>query len=169
MRRAGSLLAVSTGLALTILGVVSASDSTAQQATPEVVAPVAVANEVLGSAEAEEVPNPDLSLSRVTFMPGAETPVHYHPGTEIGFVVQGALTYTVFEGEAEVFRAAGGKNEIIRPGTTVVLEVGDGVIEPAGMIHQGRNEGESPMVIYISSLFPEGEMRAIPVSITPAA
>ena len=169
MRKAVSLLAVATGLALTIVGVAFTPGGNALQATPEASAPVTVASEVLGSAEPDEVPNPDLSLSRVTFMPGAETPVHYHPGTEIGYVVQGALTYTVFEGEAEVFRAAGGENEIVLPGATVVLEVGDGVIEPAGMIHQGRNEGDTPMVIYISSLFPEGETRAIPVSATPAA
>src|SRR5215216_4614349 len=70
--------------------------SLAQQVTPEATAPSAITSEVLGRAAPVTVENPELSLSRVTVMPGAVLPVHHHPGTQIGVVVQGELTYTVF-------------------------------------------------------------------------
>ena len=81
------------------------ADSLAQHATPETAAPVAITSEILGRAAPATVANPELSLGRVTVMPGAVLPVHYHPGTQIGVVVQGELTYTVFTGEIEWYEA----------------------------------------------------------------
>src|SRR5688572_25702128 len=70
--------------------------SRAYQATPAV--PVVITSEVLGRAKPAVVDDAELALGRVTIMPGAAIPIHYHVGTQIGVVVQGELTYTFFSG-----------------------------------------------------------------------
>lgn len=141
----------------------------AQHATPEAAAPVAITNEVLGRAAPVTVENPELGLSRVTVMPGAVLPVHYHPGTQIGVVVQGELTYTVFTGEIARHRGddPAGEPRMIGPGETVVVRPGDALVESPDSIHQGRNNGGVPLVIYLSTLFPRDAPRAILVEATP--
>jgi quercetin dioxygenase-like cupin family protein len=143
-----------------------AHEATAFQATPTAPVPVIV-SEVLGHATAAAADNPELALGRVTIMPGAAIPSHYHPGTQIGVVVQGELTYTVFTGAVSLFRAAGGAPETVPPGQTVVVGPGDALVEPPGFIHQGHNAGQAPVVIYLSTLFPAGALRAIPAVATP--
>jgi quercetin dioxygenase-like cupin family protein len=110
-----------------------------------------------------------LSLGRVTVMPGAVLPVHHHPGTQIGVVVQGELTYSVFTGEIEWHRGDDptGEPYMIGPGEIVVVRAGDALIESPESIHQGRNEGAVPLVIYLATLFPTGAPRAIVVEATP--
>lgn len=130
------------------------------QATPEPAAPVVIASEVLGRATPAAVTDPELALGRVTIMPGATIPVHHHPGTQIGAIVQGTLTYVVYTGSVDWVRADG-STYTIAPGETVQIPAGDAVIEIPGSIHQGRNEGTVPVVIYLSTLFPTGAPRAI--------
>ncbi len=141
--------------------------SLAFQGTP--VAPVVITGEVLGHATPAVVENPELALGRVTIMPGAAIPVHYHAGTQIGVVVQGELTYTVFSGEIAVYRgnSPSGTPDVIQPGETVVVYVGDALIESPGSVHQGSNDGDVPLVIYLSTLFPTGAPRSILVDATP--
>jgi len=144
--------------------------SLAQQVTPEATAPSAITSEVLGRAAPVTVENPELSLGRVTVMPGAVLPVHHHPGTQIGVVVQGELTYTVFTGEIEWHRGddpVGALRRMIGPGETVVVRPGDALVESPDSIHQGRNNSSVPLVIYLSTLFPMGAARAIVVEATP--
>src|SRR5215217_1215869 len=137
--------------------------SLAQQSTPEAVAPVTITSEVLGRAVPVAVENPELALARVTVMPGAVQPVHYHPGTQIGVVVQGELTYTVFTGEIAWYRGDGppGEPQMIGQGETVVVRPGDALVESPDSIHQGRNYSTVPLVIYLSTLFPADAPRAI--------
>jgi quercetin dioxygenase-like cupin family protein len=143
--------------------------SLAQDATPEAAAPAAITSEVLGRAAPHIVSSPELSLGRVTVMPGGVLPVHYHPGTQIGVVVQGELTYSVFTGEIEWHRGddPNGEPYMIGPGETVVVRPGDALIESPESIHQGRNDGAVPLVIYLSTLFPTDAPRAIAVEATP--
>jgi quercetin dioxygenase-like cupin family protein len=143
--------------------------SIAQHATPEAVAPPAISSEVLGKATPVTITNPELSLGRVTVMPGAVLPVHYHPGTQIGVVVQGELTYSVFTGEIEWHRGDDptGEPYMIGHGETVVVRPGDALVESPESIHQGRNDGDVPLVIYLSTLFPVDAPRAILVEATP--
>jgi quercetin dioxygenase-like cupin family protein len=143
--------------------------SLAQRVTPEATSPSAITSEVLGRAAPVTVENPELSLSRVTVMPGAVLPVHHHPGTQIGVVVQGELTYTVITGEIEWHRGDDpvGEPRMIGPGETVVVRAGDALVESPDSIHQGRNDGAVPLVIYLSTLFPMGAPRAIVVEATP--
>jgi quercetin dioxygenase-like cupin family protein len=154
---------------MALLWVACSPISLAQHATPETVAPIAISSEVLGKATPVTVANPELSLSRVTVMPGAVLPVHYHPGTQIGVVVQGELTYSVFTGEVEWHRGDDPTAEpyMIGPGETVVVLPGDALVESPESIHQGRNDGAVPLVIYLSTLFPAEAPRAIVVEATP--
>jgi quercetin dioxygenase-like cupin family protein len=169
-------------LAVVVAGVVFAGaialtaaplESVARQAegTPAAAAPVVIASEVLAEVLPVEVVEPELSLARVTVMPGAVLPKHVHPGSEIGAVVQGELTYTVFSGEVALYRADNpeGKPYMIAPGETVIVRAGDVLVETAGAVHQARNDGDVPITIYISSLFPDGEPRSTLVEATPAA
>jgi mannose-6-phosphate isomerase-like protein (cupin superfamily) len=52
---------------------------------------------------------------------------------------------------------------MISPGETVVVRPGDALVESPESIHQGRNDGAVPLVIYLSTLFPAGAPRAIVV------
>jgi quercetin dioxygenase-like cupin family protein len=155
------------GIALVLSG--STGVSPAQSSTPESSPPAVISSEVLGRALPEAVDEPELALGRVTIMPGAAIPTHYHPGTQIGVVVQGELTYHVFTGEIELYRkdTSAGDPFIVRPGETVVVRPGDALIETPGSIHQGRNAGDVPLVIYLSTLFPVGAPRSITVDATP--
>lgn len=154
---------------IAIIWGVSSPSSLAQRGTPVATTPAAIASEVLGRAAPVTVENPELALGRVTVMPGSVLPVHYHPGTQIGVVVQGVLTYSVFTGQVEWHRGedATGEPYMIGPGETVVVRPGDALIESPGSIHQGRNDGAIPLVIYLSTLFPADAPRAVVVEATP--
>src|SRR5215212_7063301 len=161
-------------VAVVLLGLVlgwgrTTSPSLAQDATPEAVSPPVITSEVLGHVVPAAVENPELALARVTVMPGAVLPVHHHPGTQIGVVVEGELTYTVFTGEIKWYQSDGPADEprMIDPGETVVVRTGDALVESPDSIHQGRNSSSVPLVIYLSTLFPAGAPRAIVVEATP--
>jgi quercetin dioxygenase-like cupin family protein len=156
-------------LGLTLVWQLDSSLSLALPATPEAAAAAPIASEVLGRAIPVTVENPELALGRVTVMPGAVLPVHFHPGTQIGAIVQGELTYTVFSGEITWYRADDPANvpAMIRPGQTVVARAGDALVESPDSIHQGRNNGREPLVIYLSTLFPAGAARAVAIEATP--
>jgi len=169
MRKRPILVVVVILLGLILISGRTSSPSLAQDATPEAVASVTITSEVLGSAVPAAVENPELALARVTVMPGAVLPVHHHPGTQIGVVVQGELTYTVFTGEIKWYQGGGPTVEprIIGPGEAVIVRTGDALVESPDSIHQGRNNSSVPLVIYLSTLFPAGAPRAIVVEATP--
>jgi quercetin dioxygenase-like cupin family protein len=156
-------------LGITLLMGALAPRSLAQQASPEAATPGPITSEVLGRAAPVSVEDPELALGRVTVMPGAVLPVHYHPGTQIGVVVQGDLTYTVITGGISWYRGDDptGEPQIIGPGETVVARPGDALVESPDSIHQGRNNAGVPLVIYLSTLFPADAPRAIVVAATP--
>jgi quercetin dioxygenase-like cupin family protein len=169
MGKRPSLVVVVVLLGLILGSGRTTSPSLAQDATPEVASAPVITSEVLGSAVPAAVENPELALGRVTVMPGAVLPVHHHPGTQIGVVVQGELTYTVFTGNIKWYQSDDQADEphIIGPGETVVVHTGDALVESPDSIHQGRNNGRVPLVIYLSTLFPAGAPRAIVAEATP--
>jgi quercetin dioxygenase-like cupin family protein len=169
MGRPPSLLVVVVVLGLNLVWQLDSSHSLAQSATPEAAPAAPIASEVLGRAVPATVDNPELALGRVTVMPGAVLPVHFHPGTQIGVIVQGQLTYSVYTGQTIWYRADAPANEpdIISTGETVVVRPGDVLVESPDSIHQGRNNGREPLVIYLSTLFPAGAPRTVIVEASP--
>lgn len=170
MFRAILVLATTIVLGATLSFAASSPASLAIQATPEPAAPVTITSEVLGRAAPVEVTDPALGLGRVTIMPGAVIPVHHHPGTQIGVVVQGTLTYTVHVGTVEWHRSSepDAAPDLIGAGETVQVPTGDILVENPGAIHQGGNTGDTPVVIYLSTLFPAGTPDAI-IDATPVS
>jgi quercetin dioxygenase-like cupin family protein len=169
MPRVILLIAAMTLFATGLVVQGSTPGSLAQHATPASGSPVVISSEVLGRTVPVAVEDPELALGRVTIMPGAAIPTHYHAGTQIGVVVQGELTYEVFTGEIAWHRGddAAGQPTVIGPGETVVVHAGDALVETPGSIHQGRNAGSVPLVIYLSTLFPVDAPRSIVVTATP--
>ncbi|MCD6033974.1 MAG: hypothetical protein K0S78_6160, partial [Thermomicrobiales bacterium] len=92
------LIAVAAVFAVGALVAPHSPTTLAFQGTPAA-PPAVIASEVLGHATPAVVENPELALGRVTIVPGAAIPVHYHAGTQNGVAVQGELTYTVFSGK----------------------------------------------------------------------
>lgn len=168
MRRqlAGTLTTSVVAVAVFLLA--NGTASRALQATPTV-APAVIASEVLVRATPVAVDDAELALGRVTIMPGAAIPSHEHPGTQIAAVIQGTLTYTVYTSDVAWYHGADpdGRPEPIVAGQTVDVQSGDALVETPGSIHQGRNDGAVPVVIYLSTLFPSGSPRAILAEATP--
>ena len=117
----------------------------------------------------DQTPNPSdpgqiLELTRVTIGPGTCIPPHTHPGPQLGILVSGSLSYRIIDGEAHVRRSAArddAPRKTHRADQRLELRTGDSIHEPPGMVHTATNEGDEPVVIYVSSLFPAGE----PISI----
>lgn len=159
------------GLFSVALTILAAPTSRAYQLLPTAgtPAPIVIASEVFARAIPAAVENPELAIGRVTIMPGAVIPRHYHPGTQVAVIVQGTLTYSVFTGEVLWVRAGAETDtpSVIAPGETVELTEGDALIESPDSIHQGRNVGTVPVVIYLSTLFPADAPRSIVVEASP--
>lgn len=126
-----------------------------------------VLRQVLG--ELDEVPGaPDrtLSLVRYEIAPGAELPVHIHPGVQMAWIDSGTLTYTVESGTALVRRAGTETDEDLSGPTATDLEPGDAVIELEDMVHFGANHTDEPVVILATLLTETGEDLAVEVAPT---
>lgn len=151
------------GLVASGFGAGIAVSATAADEDP---APVTVTRQALAEvAGPSGAPNRTLGLSRVVVMPGAELASHHHPGTQLGYVAEGVLTYTVETGQARLMRGPGDAPKlvkVIKPGDTVKVRPGTWLQEEQGEVHHARNAGEVPIVIYISTLLKTGEPAAIP-------
>lgn len=124
---------------------------------------------ILATAQAEEAPGQDVVLSQVVIPAGAELAPHTHPGYQLAFIVHGTLTYTVYEGEVVITRHAAGPSpteERVSAGDTVDIEAGDALVEVPGMAHSAKNNGDEPIVIFLSSLFEEGAPASSPATVT---
>lgn len=128
----------------------------------------AVTRQLFATAPSERAPGQELVLSRVIVPAGAELAPHTHPGTQMAYIAEGTLTYTVYSDQAVVTRGAAtasARAETIAAGTTTKLATGDSIVEPAGMKHSAKNEGSSPVVIYLSSLFEAGAPASSPADV----
>ena len=142
----------------------------AQTSTQAPVTPAAVTSQVFAEAAPATVEEPVLALGVVTVEPGAAIADHVHPGTQIGTIAAGQLTYSVVTGDVRFRRAADAPDAALRTiqaGETVLLGEGDTVIENSGAIHHARNDGDVPVIIWLSTLFPAGAPRAEYVAATP--
>ena len=128
----------------------------------------AVTLDVMAAGGPPEAPGQEMMLSRVVIPAGAEIAPHTHPGMQMAFIAEGELTYTVHSDSVLVTRAAGrdgAREERVEAGGTTTLRTGDSIVEPEGMQHSARNEGDVPVVIYLSSLFDEGAPASSPAEV----
>jgi quercetin dioxygenase-like cupin family protein len=109
-----------------------------------------------------------LGLSRVTIPPHVQLARHHHAGTQIAYVQRGTLTYFVKTGAVTVFRGAADQHpRVVRrvtAGKTGRVFAGEWVIEQPHVIHFGANNGSTPLVILLATLFTNGSPPSIPVS-----
>ncbi|WP_028642758.1 cupin domain-containing protein [Nocardioides sp. URHA0020] len=128
-------------------------------------APVVVNRQPLAEVKAPAgAPHRTLGLSKVVVMPGAELASHHHPGAQLGYIAEGALTYTVETGTATVLKGPGDKPKVVkrlRAGDTYRVRAGLWLRETQGEVHHARNAGTVPIVIYLATLFKTGQPAAI--------
>ena len=125
-----------------------------------------VVRQILADANPDTAQGQVLQLTRVIIPAGEGIAPHTHPGPQLAIIVSGTLTYTVIDGQATVTRAAAtDKQEVVtyKSGDTFELHEGDSIMEPTKMVHKAENGTDQPIVIYLSSLFPQGEPPATTV------
>ena len=94
----------------------------------------------------------DYIISRITLAPGAATGWHYHPGEVFGFVKEGTMTHWGVSADSRC--AVDG----IYPANAPVKEgVGP------GFVHNGRNEGATPLVMEVTYINPTGSPLSVEV------
>ena len=149
-------------LALSALVVVAAVPGAAQAAAPT------ASSAVLGAAPALGAGGRVLYLYTVEIPAHTKLALHHHPGTQLGRIVSGSLTYTVERGAAEVYRfAADGTAKLVRTihaGQTAVVTAGETVVEQPTDVHRAENATGKPIEIVLASLIPKGSPLAIPVT-----
>jgi quercetin dioxygenase-like cupin family protein len=175
-----------TGLAAGGLGLALAArplGAAAQEATPAAgpikgnrLAPGVVA-EVFAAAPSARAPGQTVYVARFTFQPGAAIFPHRHPGTTVLGVASGSFGWTLLAGTARVVRgAAAGAAEpaedVVEPGTEVILEAGDAIFYEEDVVHTARGAGAGPAVVHAAQVLTAGAPRLMPVDMemaTPAA
>jgi quercetin dioxygenase-like cupin family protein len=129
-------------------------------------APADAADEIVGEVlvvgSPESATGDELALRRVTIPPGERLEPHTHPGMQIAHIVEGTLSYEVFDGTVEVHRAGQTEPELLQAPATTELDPGDSVVETPDDVHLGGNDGDEPVVLYSSTLFPEGAPASTP-------
>jgi quercetin dioxygenase-like cupin family protein len=155
---ARATLVLATLLVGAVLGAVAVASV---RATPTATRDVRAETAAVGA------PGRLLSLFVVTIPPGLTLPKHHHPGTEIGTVLSGRLTYTVYTGSVPVYRTAADGTPVltrtVKAGTSALLTPGDTVVEQPTDIHRGANRGTKPVRITLAALFRKGAPPSITV------
>lgn len=82
-----------------------------------------------------------VTFREITIAPGAGTGKHCHYGQLIAVVKEGSLTHY-----ADIY-----------PGGVHVYETGASIVEGAGYPHEGRNEGDEDVVLWVTYVIPEGK------------
>jgi len=74
---------------------------------------------------------PEITILKITIPPQTTLPWHYHPTINAGVLTKGELTVTTKSGE------------------TLLLSVGDTIVELVDKIHTGINKGKAPVEIVV--------------------
>jgi quercetin dioxygenase-like cupin family protein len=83
----------------------------------------------------------------VEFEPGAAVPRHFHPGDELVYVLEGAISLEI-DGQAPI-----------------VLKAGDAFHQPAKQVHLGRNASQTdPAKLLVIWVVEKGQQVTIPVT-----
>ena len=147
----------------------------AQDATPDADGAIAVSEvapgvtaEVFASSPSARAGGQTVYLARFVFQPGMEIFPHGHPGTTLLGVESGAFGWTLVKGTAHVVRGAGAGasgpvEELIDPGTEVILNPGDAIYYEDDVVHTARGAGDEPAVVMATLVLTTGE----PLLVTP--
>ena len=84
-------------------------------------------------------------MARGEFNPGAAVPKHTHPGEEVGYILEGEVTFDI-----------AGKPPI-------VMKAGDSFFIPAGTIHAAKNTGKGEAKVVSTYIVEKGKPLATPV------
>jgi quercetin dioxygenase-like cupin family protein len=108
-----------------------------------------------------------LSLFRVVVPAHAKLALHHHPGTQIAYIEQGTLTYSVVDGRVDVMKGAADADpkpvRSIKSGQTGKVHAGQWLVEDRADIHRAANNTSKKIVILLSTLLDTGKPPAIPV------
>jgi len=113
-----------------------ATSSTAPK--PAVSTPSGISSEVI--ARGTMTDGDVIETVKLTIPPGQGTGVHCHSGHLFAVVVAGTLTHDA--------PAQDGGHQVFGPGSALV--------EGSGYLHQGRNEGSTPVVLVVTYVTPAG-------------
>ncbi|MBU3749667.1 MAG: cupin domain-containing protein [Mycobacterium sp.] len=91
-------------------------------------------------------------VTRVTVAPGGGTGWHYHPGEVFGYIKDGTMTHWSVPGDGSCTVDA-----VYGAGAPVKEGVGP------GFVHNGRNEGNTPLVMEVVYINPAGAPRSVEV------
>src|SRR5262245_19061563 len=113
--------------------------------------PTAVHGRVLASgsgmdmALGREHGSTEVTVRRIVIPPGGSTGWHYHDGELIAVVQSGTLT------------------RVLHDCSVSITPSGMSFVEPAGSrhVHQGRNLGAEPVVLFVTYLLPAGSPLAV--------
>jgi quercetin dioxygenase-like cupin family protein len=119
--------------------IIAAGSALAQQAQPPKV------TTLVSEAPVTGVPDKVFTLITADWPPGVTTGRHTHPGDEYGTVVEGTLAT----------RQEGGEWKTVTAGQSYYV--------PAGVVHETRNEGNTPAKSYNGFIVEKGKPRATPV------
>lgn len=92
----------------------------------------------------------DVAQQVLDFAPGAQTPVHTHPGLVVVTVIAGENTFTTGD-------------------KTTVYRTGESFVELPGVVGQARNAGGAPLAVMATFLLPKGEPLSHPAAPAPPA
>ena len=102
---------------------------------------------------ASGAPGLGLAMYKVTIPRNTTLPWHYHPGSQVAWIVRGRLHYSVVKGTAYETIPRAGKSPrrvAIPAGTRAVIEAGHGLYEPKGMQHYATTpEGQVITVVTV--------------------
>jgi quercetin dioxygenase-like cupin family protein len=87
-------------------------------------------------------------VTRITLAPGSGTGWHYHPGDVFGFISEGTMTH--YDDRCTV-------DAVYTAGAPVKEGVGP------GFVHNGRNEGNTPLIMEVVYINPVGMPKSVEV------
>ena len=153
-KRFGALTLLFAGLGLTLLTTLTAV-AAAPPAGQLVDLPCAtdVYAQVLGTSLPASTEGQALVSVRITIEPGGGFSAHTHPGTVNVYIDSGEFTFTLLDDSHEmtITRGGTGESETLAVNKATVLNPGDSFVE-TGMVHEAWNEGDEPVVVYVTAL-----------------
>lgn len=117
----------------------------------------------VSNGPAAGAPGLGLAMYKVTIPRATTLPWHYHPGSQVAWVVRGRLHYSVVRGTAYETIPRPGRDPRRVPipaGTRAVIEAGHGLFEPKGMQHYATTP-EGQVITIVTILKPPKMMGTI--------